>query len=727
MRRVAPVCLALILCGLVAASMFTATAQVVQLKVDAINPYEYPVTPIPTGTMPISTGLKIVPRGMKVYFAADTAGSGSGVVASFAWSLTSLPTGSTAVLANPTTMKTYFTADSVGDYIVQLVAGGKTITKTITATTFRGNSADQDCGFCHISGSKPYYAWQDWRSSKHATIFKRGMTGNLEVEMSYDGISRGVYSKNCVKCHTTGWDQSADNGNFGFNAHLDNGPVQAWDSTWYKDPSVVFAQNEYFMRQNDTTLWHNLKTDYSQLANVATISCDQCHGPSQAHATGGAFSDPVNKKLGRRYDSGVCDPCHTSSGKHSIGSRYAESAHAKLIEGSHTSRTSCFPCHSGKAFVKWTKNKANPGYDTTTAGGVPTDANDGNIPISCSTCHEPHSLELRTTSLDSLRNGYVPPANVGGNGRLCMNCHNARYSVKAKVTTKAPYYGFSDRFGPHSNGQADIYLGANGYHYGDAMLSGLMSHGSVKDGCVTCHMVQGMNASSPVQYSHTLHMTDSLGNPTASGLKACEPCHGTITSYDDVKAGADYDGNGSIQGFQTELNGLLAKLKNRLPKDASGNPVTRMSDSLLVKNQPKVVQDLWNYYLVVNDGSFGIHNPKYAVALLQKALGITFTGVKSNGGPAPTSFALGQNYPNPFNPTTNISFSVPKQELVKVEVYDVLGRLISTLVDTELPVGNYTTTWNGKDVNGASVATGMYIYRMQAGSFSTVKKMLMVK
>jgi hypothetical protein len=726
MRRVASVCLALILCGLVAASMFTASAQVVALKVDAINPYDYP-TPAPAGSMPISTGLSIVPKGMKVYFVADTAGSGSGVVSTFAWTITAMPTGSTAAFTNGTTKKAYFTADSIGDYTVQLVAGGKTLTRTITVTTFRGNSLDQDCGFCHISGSKPYDAYQDWRGSKHATMFKRGLTGNLETEMSYDGVTRGVYSKSCIKCHTTGWDQNVNNGNFGYLAHLDNGSVQAWDSTWYKDPSVIFAQNEYFIRQNDTTVWRNLKNSYSQIEKVGAISCDQCHGPSDAHATGGAFSDPVNHKLGKRYDSGVCDPCHTSSAKHSIGVRYAESGHAKNAEGSHTSRTSCFPCHSGKAFVKWSKNKANPGYDTTTVGGINSDTNDGNIPISCVTCHEPHTLELRVSTVDSLRNGYLPPANIGGAGKLCMNCHNSRYSVKAKVTTKAPYYGFSDRFGPHSNGQADIYFGSNGYQYGDNSITGLMTHASLQDACVTCHMVQGMNASSPVQFSHSLNMTDSLGNPTASGLKACEPCHGTITSYNDVKASADYDGNGSIQGFQTELNGLIAKLKNRLPKDASGNPVTMMADSLAVKNQPKVVQDLWNYYLVVNDKSLGIHNPKYAVALLQRALGITFTGVKKDDGPVPTSFALGQNYPNPFNPTTNISFSVPQQEKVKVEVYDVLGRLIGTLVNAELPAGTYTTTWNGKDANGASVATGMYIYRMQAGTFSTVKKMLMVK
>ena len=111
------------------------------------------------------------------------------------------------------------------------------------------------------------------------------------------------------------------------------------------------------------------------------------------------------------------------------------------------------------------------------------------------------------------------------------------------------------------------------------------------------------------------------------GILACQPCHGPITKYTDIKASADYDGNGKIEGVQTEINGLLAKLKNKLPQDSlTGDVITMMKDSLKVKGNQKMVGDIWNYWFVMKDRSIGVHNPKYAIALLQKALGITFTG-----------------------------------------------------------------------------------------------------
>jgi flagellar hook assembly protein FlgD len=93
----------------------------------------------------------------------------------------------------------------------------------------------------------------------------------------------------------------------------------------------------------------------------------------------------------------------------------------------------------------------------------------------------------------------------------------------------------------------------------------------------------------------------------------------------------------------------------------------------------------------------------------------------------PTTFALNQNYPNPFNPSTTIEFALPQRETVRLDVFDILGRQVSTLVNAEMSAGTWRVVWNGKDANGSPVATGMYIYRIQAGSFSMVKKMLMIK
>ena len=93
----------------------------------------------------------------------------------------------------------------------------------------------------------------------------------------------------------------------------------------------------------------------------------------------------------------------------------------------------------------------------------------------------------------------------------------------------------------------------------------------------------------------------------------------------------------------------------------------------------------------------------------------------------PSSYALEQNYPNPFNPSTTITFSLPKSGHARVDVYDVLGKHVTTLIDENMGSGNFRVTWDGSDKNGARVSSGMYIYRMVSGSFSMTKKMLMVK
>jgi hypothetical protein len=93
----------------------------------------------------------------------------------------------------------------------------------------------------------------------------------------------------------------------------------------------------------------------------------------------------------------------------------------------------------------------------------------------------------------------------------------------------------------------------------------------------------------------------------------------------------------------------------------------------------------------------------------------------------PTEYALGQNYPNPFNPTTIIPFSLPNNGHVTLKVYTISGEEVTTLVDREMSAGNYNFTWNGLNKTGQTVATGMYLYRLQSDKFSSVKKMVLVK
>ncbi len=97
------------------------------------------------------------------------------------------------------------------------------------------------------------------------------------------------------------------------------------------------------------------------------------------------------------------------------------------------------------------------------------------------------------------------------------------------------------------------------------------------------------------------------------------------------------------------------------------------------------------------------------------------------GEDIPALPSLGQNYPNPFNPNTTISYSLPTASKVKLEVYNLKGQLVKTLVDKEIEAGIYNVNWNGKDSNDKPVASGVYFYRLDTPEYKQSKKMLLMK
>jgi hypothetical protein len=93
----------------------------------------------------------------------------------------------------------------------------------------------------------------------------------------------------------------------------------------------------------------------------------------------------------------------------------------------------------------------------------------------------------------------------------------------------------------------------------------------------------------------------------------------------------------------------------------------------------------------------------------------------------PVNFVLEQNRPNPFNPVTSINYSVPSETRVTLEVFNVLGEKLRTLVDEVQTAGNWTARWDGKNDNGEQMTSGVYFYKMTAGGFSATHKMTLVK
>ncbi len=98
------------------------------------------------------------------------------------------------------------------------------------------------------------------------------------------------------------------------------------------------------------------------------------------------------------------------------------------------------------------------------------------------------------------------------------------------------------------------------------------------------------------------------------------------------------------------------------------------------------------------------------------------TAVEPEEGSMPSKFTLEQNYPNPFNPTTNIKFSITENSFVTLKVYNILGQEVATLVNKEMAKGTYTMKFDAKNLT-----SGLYIYKLQAGNYSSSKKMMLLK
>jgi hypothetical protein len=148
---------------------------------------------------------------------------------------------------------------------------------------------------------------------------------------------------------------------------------------------------------------------------------------------------------------------------------------------------------------------------------------------------------------------------------------------------------------------------------------------------------------------------------------------------------------------------------------------TLLNDSLLTATSRAIgpLSLATTYYWRVrakNDGGYG------AFSTSRQFTTIRTTSIEQLGSGIPKEFALAQNYPNPFNPTTTISFSLPSKSFVLLKVFDIMGKEVATLVNEEMSAGSYSQLWNA-----VSMSSGIYFYRLQAGSLTEIKKLILFK
>ncbi|MFN3409780.1 MAG: hypothetical protein ACK45B_12340 [Limisphaerales bacterium] len=568
---------------------FTAAAQQGQLTTRPLTPQEIKDYGLPAATQ-TSGGLFNVGLGQPAYLEAQVRSTiPSNNILGVTWELVSKPVGSTAELLPsplPAAMPIYSPGDAgfyrvagrsllkpdvTGPYLVRATVntngGNLVLTRTIYGATYMGA---QICALCHSGGALPDMM-TPWRLTGHATTFTNAI----------DGHYTSHFNQSCIKCHTVGYDTTPGAVNGGFDdAALAAGwtfPTNLTVGNYMAMPAAVRAK--------------------------ANVQCENCHGPGSEHA----FNLGDTNRIAVSFSAGDCAQCHDSEPYHLKGQEWLNSQHAIATRTpTGETRASCVRCHSAMGFTDF-------------VDGVPeSQRRTAYEAITCAACHDPHGLAnnvalLRSVAPVTLLDGITTVTN-GGKGQLCMQCHIARRNAVTYVETTAGSSGFSPHYGP----QTDMLMGANAITYGKQIPSSAHRE-VVRDTCVACHL-QPVSASSPAFGNvggHTFKVGWDGGTPNDPAddvhlTGACVQCHGNTTTFNLKRQ--DYDGNGIIEGVQTEVKGLMAKLARLLP------PIGQPTVTITASYTKQQLRAAYNYKFVEYDGSYGVHNTAFAVGLLKASI-----------------------------------------------------------------------------------------------------------
>ena len=504
--------------------------------------------------------------------------------------------------------------DVAGQYtvlatVITGTAGTTNFVQNISAATYMGAHV---CANCHSGGPQAPDVYPIWAQTPHASFLTRAI----------DGLESDHYSKNCISCHTVGYDTNTNAVNGGFD---DIAKSLNWTF-----PSVLTNGN-----------WAKMPLALQRLGN---IQCENCHGPGSEHAQAFGDTNLFNwPRIDKTFAAGDCGQCHDSPNTHIKNAEWNNSIHARTTRtpSGSGSRIACVRCHTGPGFADYVENLGSTNaYVTNTVYEA----------ITCQACHDPHDAsnpyQLRTGTTVPLADGTV--VTNAGSGGFCFNCHTSRNgsytnSIENYQQGKQTWNGGTG-FGVHDSPQADMLEGVNAFTYGKTIPSSA-HRSSITNTCAGCHM-QTVAMTDPAFLQaggHTFHMTyntymtngSTIVTNTLDKVTVCVQCHGKIDSFDMVRA--DYNGDGVTEGVQTEVQNLLNKLSTMLPNSTYVTNGNYVADGLVKSpssktNWPsKFLKASYNWQFVNNDGSKGVHNVAYAVGLLKASIA-DLTGDSNNDG-----------------------------------------------------------------------------------------------
>ncbi|NOZ46399.1 MAG: ammonia-forming cytochrome c nitrite reductase subunit c552 [Chlorobi bacterium] len=538
-----------------------------------------------------------------------------------------------------------------------------------------------DCSACHSEENT------FWLLSSHANT-QNDVAEELAGEwagLPPDSVILGQDAEDCIACH--GASAIAANSGmtevqameyfFSLTDGLYTSSTQALNTDEWPHNACVTCHNvpaDHPTSMPTLSIFNSPTAQYNSITNSSML-CGQCHGTLR-------YADTDHRRMNAWKMS-----LHGHGGQNDVADELA-GEFAGSTPAEVAAEENCIACHAPTAVMNNTLTEAQAldNFFTTTNGtfSSATEPQDTiNFPqVACIACHNPHHPEEISYFNSSTKEYEI----MSSSQELCGQCHG---DLRFPDTDHLSY---------------NIEEGTGGMGVSDQVTMA-----GVK--CVDCHMntseEEGTNASMFGGHSWEVFVTEEDGSITSS----CTECHSTMT------ATAAMD---SVDAWKVEFENL----------DLAANQKIGIADSILENSTDsaqilKLEKAKYNVGFAESDESGGVHNHLYTKALLQDAIdkanqiitGINDLTINEN------IFELHQNYPNPFSISTNISYTIPKAANISVDIYNMKGQHIETLLkDKYENKGTHTITFNS-----ANLPSGIYFCSLVTGKTERIMKMILLR